>query len=117
MLGVKILKELSGKNIDTFIYKINKEGVFDKKLYIEFLIACEEFIEKKDILLDRYVDICTECISTLEYILFLFICNFIQSDSYKIKNYPDEICDKDLYEMFFNIRDLSERLVLRVNKF
>ncbi len=109
-----ILMELSGDKKQTFMYEFNEEGFFNKILFNKFMTCCNEFLinEKDDVF--AYADVCAKCISTLEYILFLFICNFIKNDSYRIKNYPDEIDDDYIYEVFFEIRDISEALILKM---
>ncbi|WP_109077892.1 hypothetical protein [Aggregatibacter kilianii] len=103
-----LLNIASTLNSNSLISILHNEERFDKKKFKELHLACDFYLKnesqfEKEIKKKFLLDIMT----TFHHILFLFICDEDDNDSFQIKPRLDS---EEKTNIYFEIRDITEKL-------
>jgi len=111
-----LIKEVNIKNENTFLYKLHYDKIFDKEKFDLLLNSCFcliEYYEGKG-KTDNSIEIIKGIIILFEHTLFLFYCNQVSSDLYKILNHKEVLSEEIIADYYFAMRNVTERALKKM---
>ena len=106
-----LMQEIDINNKNTFIYKLHYEAVFEKEKFDLLLNRSSYLIEyyENNGKTNNSMEIIKGIIVLFEHTLFLFYCNQVPSDSYKILNYKEALSEEIITDYYLIIRNITEK--------